>query len=58
MIGVFAVLLTTELSNIMPGEGAALRLAYSAGTTVTLALAVFLVASYWLPEPASDRLPD
>jgi MFS family permease len=58
MMGVFAVLLTTQLSNVMPGDGAASRLAYSAGTTVTLALVVFLVASYWLPEPRSDQLPD
>jgi len=58
MIGVFAVLLTTELSNLMPGDGAASRLAYSAGTTVTLALAVLLVVSFWLPEPKSEQLPE
>lgn len=58
VIGVFAALLTTQLSNVMPGGGAATRLAYSAGTTVVLALAVLLVASFWLPEPRSDQLPD
>jgi MFS family permease len=58
VIGVLAALSTTQLSNIMPGEGAATRLAYSAGTTVTLVLAVFLTASFWLPEPRSDQLPD
>lgn len=58
MIGVFAVLLTSELSNVMPGDGAASRLAYSAGTTVTLALVVLLVASFWLPEPKSEQLPE
>jgi MFS family permease len=58
VIGVLAALSTTQLSNVMPGGGAATRLAYSAGTTVTLVLAVFLIASFWLPEPRSDQLPD
>jgi MFS family permease len=58
VIGVLAALSTTQLSNIMRGGGAATRLAYSAGTTVTLVLAVFLTASFWLPEPRSDQLPD
>jgi cytochrome c biogenesis protein CcdA len=58
VIGVLAALSTTQLSNIMQGGGAATRLAYSAGTTVTLVLAVFLTASFWLPEPRSDQLPD
>jgi MFS family permease len=58
VIGVMAALSTTQLSNVMPGGGAATRLAYSAGTTVVLVLAVFLIASFWLPEPRSDQLPD
>ena len=58
VIGVMAALLTTQLSNVLPGGGAATRLAHSAGTTVVLVLAVFLIASYWLPEPRSDQLPD
>ena len=42
----------------MPGDGAASRLAYAAGTTVTLALTVLLVISFWLPEPKSEQLPE
>ncbi|GAC1650947.1 MAG: MFS transporter [Acidobacteriaceae bacterium] len=57
-IGVFAVLMTTQLANVMPGSSPAARLTYSAGTTVVFALAVLLVASFWLPEPQQDGLPE
>jgi hypothetical protein len=58
ILGVSAALATTQLSNIMPGGSAATRLSYSAGTTVVLAIAVFLMMSFRLPEPRSDQLPD
>jgi len=57
-IGVSAALLTTQLSNVMPGSGAGTRLAYSAGTVAVLACLIGLAGSFWLPEPAGDRLPE
>jgi predicted MFS family arabinose efflux permease len=53
VLGVSAALLTTQLANVMPGAGASARLAYAAGSTTLLALAVVALASFWLPESAS-----
>ena len=57
-IGMSAALLTTTLSNVMPGGTPAARLAHSAGTTALCALAVLVVGSFFLPEPEGDRLPE
>jgi MFS family permease len=53
VIGVSAALLTTQLTNVMPGGGAHARLAYAAGSTTLLALSIVAVASFWLPERES-----
>jgi hypothetical protein len=58
MVGVCAALATTQLASVMPGALAATRFARAAGMTMVLVLAVFLVASIWLPEPQSDLLPE
>ena len=58
MIGVCAALVTAQLATAIPGDLAATRFARAAGTTMMLVLAVFLVASIWLPEPRSDVLPE
>ena len=58
VIGASGVLLTTQLANIMPGGGAAARLAYSAGTVAVLAYLLSLIASFWLREPEHPQLPD
>jgi len=57
-IGVSAALLTTQLANVMPGQGAGARLAYSAGTVALLACVAGLIGSFWLPEPVGEQLPD
>ncbi|MEO6528177.1 MAG: MFS transporter [Gemmatimonadaceae bacterium] len=57
MIGVCAALATTHLANVTSGALAATRLARAAGTTMVIVLAVFVVASVWLPEPRDDALP-
>jgi hypothetical protein len=57
VIAVTAALLTTQLANLTPGDVPALRLAYAAGITTTLVLVAAVVASHWLPEPASEQLP-
>ena len=59
MIGVGAALVTTQLATAMPGAslGAGTQLARAAGTVMVVVLLVFLVASFWLPEPEGDLLP-
>jgi hypothetical protein len=58
VLAVSAALLTTQLSNVIPGTGAASRLAHSAGITAVLVLAIAALTSYWLPEPQSSQLPE
>jgi hypothetical protein len=58
VIGASGVLLTTQLTNIMPGASAATRLAYSAGTLAVLAYTGSLVGSFWLREPEHAQLPE
>jgi MFS family permease len=58
VIGASGVLLTTQLTNIMPGASAAARLAYSAGTLAVSAYSLSLIGSFWLREPERAQLPD
>lgn len=57
-LGVSAALMTTTLSNVMPGAGHAAQLAHSAGAVALAFLVLALIGTYWLPEPAGDRLPE
>ncbi len=57
MIGVWAALATTQFASAMPGAIPATRLANAAGMTMGIVLTVFLIASFWLPEPRSAVLP-
>jgi MFS family permease len=58
MIGTSAALLTTQLANIMPGGKPSTQLAYAAALVAFLVYAVGLIASFWLPEPKSEELPE
>jgi hypothetical protein len=58
VIGVTAALLTTTLSNVMPGTGHAAQLAHSAGTVALLFLVLGSVGTFWLREPEGDQLPN
>jgi MFS family permease len=58
VLAVSAALLTTQLSNVMPGTGVASRLSHSAGTTAVLVLAIAFLMSSWLPEPPRSQLPE
>jgi len=58
VIGASAAVLTTQLANVIPGAGAAARLAYSAGTVAVLAYLLSLIGSFWLREPEGARLPE
>jgi MFS family permease len=57
-IGVSTAFITTTLSNSVWGGSATARLAHAAGIVATSALVIGLIASQWLHEPESDRLPD
>jgi MFS family permease len=58
MIGTFAALLTTQLVNVMPGDSPPTKLAYAAAIVGTGAYVLGLVASFWLPEPSREELPE
>ncbi|HLK62531.1 MAG TPA: MFS transporter [Bryobacteraceae bacterium] len=58
MVGTSAALLTTTLAKYMPGTGASRPLAYAASTVALLVYAGGLIASFWLPEPQQEKLPD
>jgi MFS family permease len=58
MIGTSAALVTTQLSAIMPGATPATHLAYAAAGVALLAYGLGLIASFWLPEPKQEQLPE
>ena len=58
VIGVTAALMTTTLSNVMPGTGHAAQLAHSAGVVALFFLLLGSIGTVWLREPAGDQLPD
>lgn len=58
MIGTSAALLTTQFAAIMPGSTPAMHLAYGAAAVAFLVYGIGLVASFWLPEPAREELPE
>ena len=58
MIGTSAALLTTQFARSMPGNLPATKLAYAAGTVAFLVYAIGFVASFWMPEPQQEKLPD
>jgi Major Facilitator Superfamily len=58
ILGTSAVVLTTQLTRIMPGAVPATRLAYSAAAVVILAYVIALLASSWLREPERAQLLD
>jgi len=58
MIGTFAALLTTQLVNVMPGGSPPVKLAYASAIVGVGAYVLGLVASFWLPEPSREELPE
>jgi MFS family permease len=58
MIGTSAALATTTLVNYMPGGSAPVRLAYAAAIVGTLTYVVGFTASFFLPDPKRQELPD
>jgi MFS family permease len=58
MVGTSAAYLTTQLANITPGATAPIKLAYAAAIVGTLAYVIGFIASFWLPEPQREQLPE
>ena len=58
MFGTSAAYLTTSLTNMMPGASPSMRLAYAAALVGTLAYAIGFIASFKLPEPKGQELPE
>jgi hypothetical protein len=58
MIGTFAALVTTQLVNVMPGATPPMRLAYASAVVGTTVYLMGFAASFWLPEPKRDELPE
>ena len=58
MIGTMGALVTVRLVSVMPGDSVPVQLAYAAAVVGTTAYVIGVVASYWLPEPKQEELPD
>jgi Na+/melibiose symporter-like transporter len=58
MIGTFAAYVTVQLVTLMPGGAVPIRLAYACAIVGSVAYAINVVASFWLPEPKQADLPD
>lgn len=58
MFGTAAALLTTQMQIRMPGASTASKTAYAAAGVAFLVFAIGLIASFWLPEPKQDELPE
>jgi hypothetical protein len=58
MLGTSFAVVTTTLANHTPGGSPSEKLAYAAAGVAAFTYAVGLIASRWLPEPASERLPE
>jgi len=58
MIGTSAALITTSIVASMPGATPPIRLAHAAAIVGTGAYIIGFIASFWLPEPTREKLPE
>jgi hypothetical protein len=58
MVGTCAALLTTTLAASMPGATPSHRVAYAAAAVALLVYVTGFLASFFLPEPKMEALPD
>jgi len=58
MIGTSAALLTTSLVASMPGATPVVKLAYAAALVGTSVYVLAFIASWFLPEPSQEELPE
>jgi MFS family permease len=55
MIGTSAAYVATQLANVMPGAGPAVKLAHSCALVALTVGIIGIVASFWLPEPDPNQ---
>ena len=58
MLGTSAAVITTTIVVYMPGGTITRQLGYAAGIVGFLAYGIGFIASFWLPEPPLDAIPD
>ena len=58
MIGTSFAMVTAQLANVMPGATPPTKTAYAAAAVGLFVYASGFLCSFWLPEPASDKLPE
>ena len=58
MLGTSAAMLTTTLANSTPGTSPAMKLANAAAIVGLLVYVIGFTASFWLPEPGEEKLPE
>ena len=58
MIGTSAALITTTIVSSMPGATPIVKLAYAGALVGTAAYLLGFIASWWLPEPSKEDLPE
>ena len=58
MVGTSAAIVTTTIVASMPGMTAPIRLAQASAIVGTSAYVIGFIASFWLPEPAREALPE
>ena len=58
MLGTGFAFVTTQLTNVMPGATPPTRLAYAAAIVGLFVYLVGFIASWWLPEPKGEHLPE
>jgi MFS family permease len=58
MFGTCAALITTSLVSAMPGATVPIKLAYACAIVGGAAYVIGFAASFWLPEPKQEGLPD
>ena len=58
VIGTSAAVLTTKLTMLMPGSTHSIKLANAAAAVALLVYGVGSLASFWLPEPKDEELPE
>jgi len=58
MVGTSAALITTQFAAFMPGGSPATKLSSAAAGVALLVFAIALVATFWLPQPAQEKLPE
>jgi MFS family permease len=58
MVGTFMAVVTAQLATTMPGGSPSVRLAYAAAAVGFSVYALGLIASFWLPEPKQEQLPE